>query len=210
MLRPFFHIFPLLATLIEFGARSELSQHLEDVLNDLCAFLSIICDYEILPIYYDYSICSQNKYIHGRIIPIWKRRRIPRVTRSWPTQGIHFMANITSFLECCPTNRQFGRGIKHLKITVYESTVELKLMAACSAIEYFYSYWFWEIDGCKKLINESSRQNSLVNIDRKLVEELRACLRNRKLSGKSPQHDPNHGNIDHSLRGFSQTFIILT
>jgi hypothetical protein len=162
----------------------KLSQHLEDVLNNLCAFLSIICDYEILPVYYDYSICSQNKYISGRVIPIWERRRIPRVSRSWPTQGINFMGNITSFLECCPINKQLGRGIEHLKITVYESTVELKLMAACSAIEYFYSYWFWKIDGCTKLINESSQQNSLVHLDRNSVEKLKKLV--NRGSGKTP------------------------
>jgi hypothetical protein len=59
-----------------------LARHLENVLNDVCAFLSLLCEREILPIYYDYSICFQNKYISGRIIPIWERRRIPRISQS--------------------------------------------------------------------------------------------------------------------------------
>ena len=149
-----------------------LARHLENVLNDVCAFLSILCDREILPIYYDYSICSQNKYISGRIIPIWERRRIPRISKSWPTLGIHFEGNVTSFLEGCPLSKQLSRGIGHLKITVYESTVELKLMAACSAIEYFYSYWFWEIDGLSKLIDGCSQNNQLLSDHKKLVNNL--------------------------------------
>ena len=59
-----------------------LARHLENVLNEVCAFLSILCEPEILPIYYDYSMCFQNKYISGRIIPIWERRRIPRISQS--------------------------------------------------------------------------------------------------------------------------------
>jgi hypothetical protein len=160
--------------MIQEGQEIEVSfaRHLENVLNDVCAFLSILCDREILPIYYDYSMCSQNKYISGRIIPIWERRRIPRISKSWPTLGIHFEGNVTSFLECCPLSKQLSRGIGHLKITVYESTVELKLMAACSAIEYFYSYWFWEIDGLSKLIDGCSQNNQLLSDHKKLVNNL--------------------------------------
>ncbi|VXD25237.1 hypothetical protein [Planktothrix paucivesiculata] len=117
-----------------------------------------------MPIYYDYSMFYKQKYIYGRIIPIWDRRRIPRTSKSWPTKGIHFLGNITSFLECCPLSKQLSRGIEHLKITVYESTVELKLMAACSAIEYFYSYWFREMNGLSKLINAVSENNQLVKL----------------------------------------------
>ena len=149
-----------------------LVRHLENVLNDVCAFLSIVCDREILPIYYDYSICSQNKYIDGQIIPIWERRRIPRISKSWPTLGIHFEGNVTSFLECCPLSKQLSRGIEHLKITVYESTPQLKLMAACSAIEYFYSYWLWEIDGLSKLRDGCSQNNQLLSEHKKLVSIL--------------------------------------
>ncbi len=145
-----------------------LARHLENVLNDVCAFLSIVCDREILPIYYDYSMCAQNKYIYGQIIPIWERRRIPRISKSWPTEGIHFLDNVTSFLECCPLSKQLSRGIGHLKITVYESTPELKLMAACSAIEYFYSYWLWEIDGLSKLRDGCSQINQLLSEHKKL------------------------------------------
>jgi len=148
------------------------AKHLENVLNDVCAFLSILCDREILPIYYDYSMCSQNKYISGRIIPIWERRRIPKISKSWPTEGINFLGNVTSFLECCPLSKQLRRGIGHFKITVYESTVELKLMAACSAIEYFYAYWFWEMDGLSKLIDGCSQNNQLLSSHKKLVNNL--------------------------------------
>ncbi|MBD2743488.1 hypothetical protein [Coleofasciculus sp. FACHB-1120] len=161
-----------------------LARHLEHVINDACAFLSIICDYEILPIYYDYSIYSQNKYVYGRVIPIWQRRRIPRISKSWPTQGIHFLGNVTSFLECCPLSKQLSRGIQHLKITVYESSVELKLMAACSAIEYFYSYWFWKMNGLSKLISASSQNNQLVDLTKDSVNNLKKA--NISSSGKTP------------------------
>ena len=150
-----------------------LARHLENVLKDVCAFLSIVCDREIWPIYYDYSMCSQNKYIYGQIIPIWERRRIPRISQSWPTQGIHFLDNVTSFLECCPLRKQLSRGIRHLKVTVYESTVELKLMAACSAIEYFYSYWLREIDGLSKLRDGCSQNNQLLSEHKNLVKKLK-------------------------------------
>ncbi|OKH33145.1 hypothetical protein NIES2119_24085 [[Phormidium ambiguum] IAM M-71] len=161
-----------------------LVRHLEQVLNDTCAFLSIICDYEIIPIYYDYSMFYKQKYISGRIIPIWERRRIPRTSKSWPTQGIHFLGNITSFLECCPLSKQLSRGIEHLKITVYESTVELKLMAACSAIEYFYSYWFWEMNGLSKLISAVSQNNQLVDLNQASFSKLKKL--NSQSSSKTP------------------------
>ncbi|MEG4199512.1 hypothetical protein [Microcoleus sp. Pol12A5] len=161
-----------------------LARHLENVLNDVCAFLSIVCEREILPIYYDYSIWYQNKYISGQIIPIWERRRIPKISKSWPTQGIHFLGNVTSFLECCPLSKQLSRGIGHLKITVYESTVELKLMAACSAIEYFYSYWFWEMDGLSKLIDGWLQKNQLLsshqNFDKDLDKIKKENIKDRK------------------------------
>lgn len=159
-------------------------QHLEDTLNKLCAFLSIVCDYEVLPVYYDYSVYSQDKYIYGRIIPIWKRRRVARISRSWPTQGIHFMGNITSFLECCPIDKRLGRGIEHLKLTVYESTVELRLLAACSAVEYFYSYWFWQMDGCEKLMNGISQENSLIGLGASYINKLKKIL--GSADGKTP------------------------
>jgi hypothetical protein len=161
-----------------------LSRHLEEVVNNLCGFLSIICNYEILPIYYDYSIYSQNKYMIGRIIPIWKRRKIAKVSRAWFTRGIHFAGDITLFLECCPINKQISRGIEHLKITVYESTVELQLMAACSAIEYFYSYWFWELEGVKKLENAVFEKNSLIKLKKKNIDDL------KKQSNKNDKKTP--------------------
>ncbi len=163
-----------------------LARHLEQTSNDICAFLSVICDYEILPIYYEYSIYSQNKYVFGRIIPIWSRRRIPRISKSWPTQGIHFLGNVTAFLECCPISRQLSRGIEHLKITVYESTVELKLMAACSAIEYFYSYWFWEMEGLQKLVDASFQNNTLVKWNTKLIKDLKKLKQPNESKGKTP------------------------
>lgn len=161
-----------------------LAKHLERTISDLCAFLSIICDYEILPIYYDYSIFSNRRLIRGCNIPIWGRRKIPRITRSWPTQGIHLLDNITAFLECCPMSKQLSRGIEHLKITVYETSVELKLMAACSAIEYFYSYWFWKMRGLSKLIDAVSNHNPLVNLQKDFVNRL------KKLSNSSSDKTP--------------------
>jgi hypothetical protein len=130
-----------------------LAKHLENIFNDACAFLSIVCDREILPIYYDYSIRNQNKYIDGRVIPIWSRRKILKVNKCWFSHETHLMGNIEAFFECCPINKQLSRGIQHLKLTVYESSTELKLMASCSAIEYFYSFWLLEMNGLSKLIN---------------------------------------------------------
>ncbi|MCL1491180.1 MAG: hypothetical protein M1G31_10570 [Pseudanabaena sp. Salubria-1] len=130
-----------------------LAKHLECIFNDVCAFLSIVCDREILPIYYDYSIYNQNKHISGRVIPIWSRRKILKVNKYWITREINFMSNVTAFLECCPISKQLSRGIQHLRLTVYESSAELKLMASCSAIEYFYSFWLLKMNGISKLIN---------------------------------------------------------
>ena len=135
-----------------------LFKHLENVFNDACAFLSVVCDREILPIYYDYSIYKHNKYIEGRIIPIWSRRKILKVNKSWFAYETNLMGNITAFFECCPISKQMSRGIQHLKLTVYESSAELKLMASCSAIEYFYSFWFLEMNGISKLINIDQKQ----------------------------------------------------
>ena len=135
-----------------------LVKNLENIFNDACAFLSIVCDREILPIYYDYSICNQNKYIDGRIIPIWSRRKILKVNKCWFAHETHLMGNIEAFFECCPTSKQLSRGIQHLSLTVYESSTELKLMASCSAIEYFYSFWLLEMNGLSKLINIDPKQ----------------------------------------------------
>ncbi|MBW4485127.1 MAG: hypothetical protein KME14_21530 [Tildeniella torsiva UHER 1998/13D] len=151
-----------------------LAQHLEELLNDLCAYLSVVCGREILPIYFEYSISDQSKFIWGRIVPIWERRRIPKMSKSWPTEGIHFLGNVTSFLECCPFNKQLSRGIGHLKLTVYESTAELKLMAACAAIEYFYSFWFRELDGLSKLVAANHEDNKLV--DKNIIKRLRKLV----------------------------------
>ncbi|MEG4091811.1 hypothetical protein [Microcoleus sp. Pol12B4] len=41
-------------------------------------------------------------------------------------------------------------------------------MAAYSAIEYFYSYWLWEIDGRSKLIDGCSQENQLLSDHKKL------------------------------------------
>jgi len=46
-------------------------------------------------------------------------------------------------------------------------------MAACSAMEYFYSYWFWEIDGLSKLIYGCSENNQLLSSHKKLVKKLK-------------------------------------
>jgi len=161
-----------------------LTRHLERTISDLCAFLSIVCDYEILPIYYDYSIYSDDKFIQGRIIPIWGRRKISKVSRSLPKSGIHFLSNITAFLECCPISKQLSRGMQHLKTTVYESSAELKLMAACSAIEYFYSYWFWEMSGLSKLIHAASKNDPLVDLHKDSINKL------KKLSNSSSDKTP--------------------
>lgn len=151
----------------------EIASHLENVLNDTCAFLSIICVREILPIYYDYSIFTHTKYIDGYIIPVWGRRKIQKNSNSSSNQGINFLNNAIAFLECCPINKQLSRGIQHLKLTVYESSVELKLMASCSAIEYFYSFWFQNMDGLLKIVNESSNTNPLLNLRDRDFRKLR-------------------------------------
>jgi hypothetical protein len=46
-------------------------------------------------------------------------------------------------------------------------------MAAYSAIEYFYSYWFWERDGLSKLIYGFSKNNQLLSEHKKLLKKLK-------------------------------------
>ncbi|MCA6595792.1 MAG: hypothetical protein IM539_05600 [Pseudanabaena sp. M046S1SP1A06QC] len=154
---------------------ASLFKHLEDLFNYACAFLSVVCDREILPIYYDYSIYKHNKYTEGRIIPIWSRRKILKVNKLWFAHETHLMGNITAFLECCPISKQLSRGIQHLKLTVYESPAELKLMASCSAIEYFYSFWFWNMNGKQKLIYAATQKNTLISdkISVKMIEKIK-------------------------------------
>lgn len=161
-----------------------LLQHLETLIEDACGFLSIICNYEILPIYYDYTIYSQNNCIYGQIIPIWNRRKISQISKSWPHQEILLFHNATSFFECCPIPKKISRGIQHLKLTVLDATPELKLLAACSAIEYFYSYWFWEMHGLSKLIQAIQEKNDLAFIDKNEFKRL-VKLQNDQ-SGNTP------------------------
>lgn len=153
-----------------------LVEHLEDTLNDACGFLSIVRDHEILPIYYDYSIYSKNRYTYGRIIPVWNRRKIPKINKAWINSKINFFHDVALFLECCPLDKRLSRGIHHLKLTVYEATIELRLMAACSAIEYFYAYWLSEMDGASKLLtaNENNRLTFLSKNDVCNLEALKS------------------------------------
>lgn len=103
---------------------------------------------------------------------MWNRRKISRIGKSWPTQGISLFHNVASFFECCPIDRKISGGIQHLKLTFYEAIVELKLMAACSAIEYFYSYWFWKMHGLSKLIKAIQEKNILVFLKNKKNKDI--------------------------------------
>jgi len=146
---------------------SEINElkHLEKLIDDACAFLSIIRDYEIFSIYYDFSIYYQQKYVSGTVIPICNRKKISRISKYFITNGTSLFHNAASFFECCPMNNRLSRGIQHLKLTVCDATVELKLMAACSAIEYFYSYWFWDMHGLQKLIQQATQnENPLASL----------------------------------------------
>jgi hypothetical protein len=57
-------------------------------------------------------------------------------------------------------------------------------MAACSAIEYFYSYWFWEMSGLPKLISAGSQSNPLVDLHKDSVNKLKKL--NSPSRGKTP------------------------
>ncbi|MBF2025328.1 MAG: hypothetical protein IGS48_00985 [Oscillatoriales cyanobacterium C42_A2020_001] len=158
----------LIKTLNRKGFHDEvqLLEHLEKTIDDLCAFLSITCDYEVLPIYFDYFINNRYKYFNGQIIPIDNRRRISRISSAYPKE-INLLYSATAYLECYPIDEQLSRGIQHLKLTVDEATIELKLMAACSAIEYFYSYWLFKVDGISKLIRGIEEKDKLILLKNK-------------------------------------------
>jgi len=165
---------------------NDLLKHLEEQINDACAFLSVVCDREILPIYYDYSLSSKKITISGKSIPIWSRRKISRISTRLGKfiTKTNLFDNVSDFLECCPISKILSRGIQHLKLTTHEATVELRLLAACSALEYFYSYWFWEMNGLSKLIQAVESKNKLAKYSKIQTKHLEKLKHNKK--GKTP------------------------
>ncbi len=57
-------------------------------------------------------------------------------------------------------------------------------MAACSAIEYFYAYWFWKMDGQSKILNAISSKKHFQDLDDNARKRLRKSASSSR--GKTP------------------------
>ncbi|MEH2035857.1 hypothetical protein [Nostoc sp.] len=160
-------------------------QELEQAMFECCAFLSILCDYEIIPIYYEFIIYSKSldKEIQGKLVPIQEKARISRLSKAWPTQGVSIHHNAEAFLECCPLDKQLSNGILQLKTTVLDVTSELKLYASCSAIEYFYSYWLKKLGGIQELENALIQKSPLLPSNRNFQDSLNEA---KNANGRTP------------------------
>jgi len=147
-----------------FFLAAESTQELENILFLCCSFLSILCGYEVQPVYYAFTIYSASlkKEVQGKLVPIWEKARISSLSKAWPKFGIQLHHNVEAFLECCPLYNQVSNGILQLKITVQDVTAELKLYAACSAIEYFYSYWLRNMGGIQEMENAHNHGSDLL------------------------------------------------
>ncbi|MBN3899597.1 MAG: hypothetical protein HWQ41_31320 [Nostoc sp. NOS(2021)] len=160
-------------------------QELEQTMFQCCAFLSILCDYEIIPIYYDFTIYSKclDKQIQGKLVPIWEKAKISRLSKAWPKQGVALHHNAEAFLECCPLDKQLSNGILELRTTVLDVTSESKLYASCSAIEYFYSYWLRNLGGVQKMEKAFIQNSPLLPSDKKFNYSL---IDAKKANGRTP------------------------
>lgn len=160
-------------------------QELEETMFQCCAFLSILCDYEIIPVYYEFTIYSKSldKQILGKLVPIREKARISRLSKAWPKQGVALHHNAEAFLECCPLDKQLSNGILQLKTTVLDVTSELKLYTSCSAIEYFYSYWLRNLGGLQEMENAFLQNSPLQPLDKKFHNSLNEA---KNVNGRTP------------------------
>lgn len=160
-------------------------QELEQTMFQCCAFISIICGYEIIPIYYDFMIYSKllDKAIQGKLVPIREQARITKLSKAWPTQGVSIHHNAEAFLECCPLDKQLSNGILQLKTTVLDVNSELKLFASCSAIEYFYSYWLRHLGGIQEIEDALNQKSTLLPSDKRFIKSLNEA---KKVNGNTP------------------------
>lgn len=142
--------------IVEKASRQEaLLVHLQHLIRSTCQFLSILSRRKIAPVFYQYFHLSRKGLLSGYFIPITGSCRIEKSSSAIVKRGMHFSRNIIAFLECCPMDRQLIKGIQHLAFTTYESTFELRLLTACSSIEFFYSYWLRDLDGFSDIENMS-------------------------------------------------------
>lgn len=102
--------------------------------------------------YYEYTFHSQERYFWGRVIPVCEIKAIPKISKAGNNPYLNFYHDVELFLECCPLNEKLVYGLYGLKQTVLGSASPLQLLAAYSSLEYFYSFWLWEMDGINKLI----------------------------------------------------------
>ncbi|QCS49619.1 hypothetical protein FEK30_09295 [Picosynechococcus sp. PCC 11901] len=155
----------------------EIIQEFMIISDDISAFLSIRAGYEVIPIFYEYEIVTDDYSSKGFLIPLSHSRRLRNISYSLTNTLINFKALILSILECVPLDSKLSRSLQHLKLTTYDTPAELKLMAACSSLEYLYSYWFRNLNGYQKLVQfkqsedfKSKPRNFRKNIDKIKLE----------------------------------------
>ena len=87
---------------------------------------------------------------------------LSKISKARNNLYLHFHRDVELFLECCPLDKKLVYGLYVLKQTVFNSNSPLQLLAAYSALEYFYSFWLWEMNGIDKLIKAKKGKNNLI------------------------------------------------
>jgi hypothetical protein len=135
---------PLLEEPVHF---SEKIQETEFLIGILCDFLSILSSRKLFTIYFEYEVFVKGRGIRGFMIPVDETLRVEEVSSFKPDVNLNLFKDTSFFLESCPSHQKIYREITNLKISICENIVNLQLLSACAALEYFYSFWLFEMGG---------------------------------------------------------------
>jgi hypothetical protein len=119
-----------------------------------CDFLSVLSGQELSPIFFEYEIHINGKSIKGQTIPVSSKRKLEQHGKlfSYPNHNLNLLRDFSFFLENCPLHEKLSRGISSLRMAISTDIVNLQLLSSCSALEYFFSFWLFEMHGFGKLL----------------------------------------------------------
>ena len=124
-----------------------------------CDFLSVLSNQELSPIFLEYEVHIDGKSVQGKTIPVSSKRKLEQHgRRSRPGHNLNLLRDFSFFLENCPLHEKLGRGIASLRMAVSTDIVNLQLLSSCSALEYFYSFWLFEMNGFDSLLEAEDNQ----------------------------------------------------
>lgn len=139
-----------------------------------CDFLSILSNQELSPVFLEYEFHVNGKSMQGKTIPVISRRKLEQHGKSFSCFNYNLTRDFSFFLENSSLHEKINRGISSLRMSVSTNIANLKLISSCSALEYFYSFWLFEMGGFEELLKFANTP------DKKRLYSL-------KEKGKTPQ-----------------------